>query len=225
MNCGGQVPTGARFCAGCGAVVDTEATRLAPPSARTPLADSATTPTAQTFFNSQTPQSVLQRRESHPPTPPSRGATEDVEKIIFVVRPTLLFVGLGYVAAALGAVLLVILLTILPLEISPLISIPLALALLLIPAYYHILRNRVQYTLTDSKIIIDRGLISRTTTNIPLGKIQNVTVSATAMQRLLRFGDVVLDDASEQTAQVVLDNIPDPRGHADLLLRQLRRPR
>ena len=47
------------------------------------------------------------------------------------------------------------------------ISIPLALALLLIPAYYHIRRNMVRYTVTDSKLQIDTGLIARTTENIP----------------------------------------------------------
>jgi hypothetical protein len=36
----------------------------------------------------------------------------------------------------------------------------------------------IRYTLTDSKIEIDYGLIARTTRNIPLAKIQDVTVSA-----------------------------------------------
>lgn len=216
MNCGGHVPAGARFCAGCGTVVDAEATRLAPPTR-------ATTPAAAaSFFDSQTPASVLEKREVRPPSR-SPGAGDEAEKIIFVARPTMLFIGIGYVAAALGAVLLVILLTLLPLEISPLVSIPVALALLLIPAYHHLQRNRVQYTLTDSKIVIDRGFISRTTTNVPLRNIQNVTVTASIMQRLLRFGDVVIDDANAQTGKTVLDNIPDPRSHADMLLRELRR--
>ena len=47
------------------------------------------------------------------------------------------------------------------LGVSPTISIPLALALLLIPAYYHIRRNMVKYTVTDSKLQIDKGLIAR----------------------------------------------------------------
>ena len=43
-----------------------------------------------------------------------------------------------------------------------------ALGLLLIPAYYHLKRNMIRYTLTDSKMEIDYGLIARTTRNIPL---------------------------------------------------------
>ena len=47
----------------------------------------------------------------------------------------------------------------------------------------------LRYTLTDSKIEIDYGLIARTTRNIPLAKIQDVTVSASILQRILGFGD------------------------------------
>jgi uncharacterized membrane protein YdbT with pleckstrin-like domain len=99
----------------------------------------------------------------------------------------------------------------------------LALALLLIPAYYHIRRNSVRYTVTDAKLEIDRGLVSRTTRNIPLSKIQDVTVSATIPQRLLGFGDLIVDNASDVGGSTVLHNINNPRQHADLLLRELRR--
>jgi len=81
----------------------------------------------------------------------------------------------------------------------------------------------LRYTLTDSKIEIDYGLIARTTRNIPLSKIQDVTVSATIIQRLLGFGNVVIDNASEVGGTTVLRNINSPRHYADLLLRELRR--
>jgi uncharacterized membrane protein YdbT with pleckstrin-like domain len=103
------------------------------------------------------------------------------------------------------------------------VSLPVALALLLIPAYYHLKRNMLRYTLTDSKIEIDYGLIARTTRNIPLAKIQDVTVSASILQRLLGFGDVVVDNASEVGGTTILHNINNPRQYADLILRALRR--
>ena len=103
------------------------------------------------------------------------------------------------------------------------VSLPLALGLLLIPAYYHLKRNTVSYTLTDSKVTIDQGLIARTTRNIPLRNIQDVTVSATIPQRVLGFGNLIIDNASEQGGTTILRNIDDPRHHADLLLRELRR--
>jgi uncharacterized membrane protein YdbT with pleckstrin-like domain len=81
----------------------------------------------------------------------------------------------------------------------------------------------IRYTLTDSKMEIDTGLIARTTRNIPLSKIQDVTVSASIPQRLLGFGDLIVDNASEMGGTIVLHNINKPRHYADLLLRELRR--
>jgi uncharacterized membrane protein YdbT with pleckstrin-like domain len=194
MNCGSDLPDNARFCLSCGTpVADPEATRLA---TRTP------------------PQTAAAVRTDE---------AGDLERTIFTARPTLLFIKAGYVAAALGAVLLTILLATLLPSVSFYIWLPFALALLLIPAYYHIKRNTVLYTLTDSKVEIDQGLIARTTRNIPLRNIQDVTVSTTIPQRLLGFGNLVIENASEVGGVTVLRNINDPRKHADMLLRELRR--
>ena len=145
----------------------------------------------------------------------------DLERTIFTVRPTMLFIKLGYALAVLGALGLVFMLALV--DVPAYISIALALALLLIPAYFHLRRNMVRYTLTDSKIEIDTGLIARNTRSIPLSKIQDVTVSASIPQRILGFGDLIVDNASEPGATTVLHNITKPRHYADLLLRELRR--
>jgi uncharacterized membrane protein YdbT with pleckstrin-like domain len=133
----------------------------------------------------------------------------------------LIFIKAGYALAVLGAIALVVLLAMI--QVPYYISIPLALALLLIPAYYHVRRNMIRYTVTDSKLEIDTGLIARTTRNIPLSKIQDVTVSASIPQRILGFGDIIVDNASELGGTTVLHNISTPRHYADLLLRELRR--
>ena len=146
---------------------------------------------------------------------------DDREEVIFTVRPTMIFIKLGYALAIVAAIGLVFLLALIP--VPAYISIPIALALLLIPAFYHLKRNLVRYTLTDSKIEIDTGLIARTTRNIPLTKIQDVTVSASIPQRILGFGDLLIDNASELGGTTVLHNISKPRYYADLLLRELRR--
>lgn len=148
---------------------------------------------------------------------------DDLERTVFTVRPTLIFIKLGYALAAVGAIALIILLALISRDIPAYISIPLALALLLIPAYFHIKRNMIRYTVTDSKIEIDTGLVARTTRNIPLSKIQDVTVSASIPQRILGFGDIIVDNASELGGTTVLHNISNPRHYADLLLRELRR--
>ncbi|MBA3567867.1 MAG: PH domain-containing protein [Pyrinomonadaceae bacterium] len=149
------------------------------------------------------------------------GEMEELEHTIFTVRPTMIFIKLGYALAVVGAVVLVFLFALI--NVPAYISIPLALALLLIPAHFHIKRNMIRYTLTDSKIEIDTGLVARTTRNIPLSKIQDVTVSASIPQRLLGFGDLIVDNASELGGTTVLHNISKPRHYADLLLRELRR--
>jgi len=149
------------------------------------------------------------------------GEIDELEHTVFTVRPTMIFIKLGYALAVVGALALVFLLALI--NVPAYMSIPIALALLLIPAYFHIRRNMIRYTLTDSKIEIDTGLVARTTRNIPLSKIQDVTVSASIPQRILGFGDLIVDNASELGGSTVLHNISKPRHYADLLLRELRR--
>lgn len=203
-NCGTYVAPGARFCAGCGTpAVDAEATRYAGAQPQQPYAQPMPPPAAV----------YVQ---------PRADATGDVERQVFKTRPTLFFIKIGYGLAALGAVLLIILLA--SYVSAPWwIALPISLALLLIPAFYHVKRNMVEYTLTNHKLEIDEGFIARTTRNLPLRNIQDVTVKATILQRLLGYGNVIIDNASEIGGSTVLHNIHDPRKYADLLLRELRR--
>jgi len=151
-------------------------------------------------------------------------AAADVESTIFSISPTLVFVKLGYVLAALGAILLVAIVSIvLPAIIPVWVAILLGLLLFLIPAFYHVRQKLVRYTLTASTLEFDSGLISKTTRNVPVRRIQDVTVSATPWQRLLGFGDVIVDNASDEGGKAVLKNINSPREHADMLLKQIRR--
>lgn len=150
----------------------------------------------------------------------------DEEAHIFAIRPTLMFVKIGYGLAILGAFAFVALValvsTFLQSPISAIIVVILGLALLLIPAYFHLQNKMVKYTLTDSKIEIDKGLISNTTRNIPLRTIQDVTVSATAMQKILGFGNIVIENANEADDKIILHNINSPKKYADVLLKQMR---
>ncbi len=145
---------------------------------------------------------------------------EDDEMQIFSIRPTLMFVKVGYGLSVLGAFLLVFLFSFT--NLSAWYSVFAGLSLLLIPAYFHLQQKLVRYTLTDAKIEIDEGLISHTTKNVPLRNIQDVTVSATVTQRLLGFGNLVIENAGENNSQIVLKNINSPRKYADVLLKQMR---
>ncbi len=152
---------------------------------------------------------------------------DDEEREIFSIRPTLMFVKLGYVSAIVGAFLLVALLAafglLTQINISSLLVVLFGLSLLLIPAYYHLKNKTVKYTLTDSKVEINKGLISHTTRNLPLRSIQDVVVKATVPQRLLGFGDIVIENATEEDEEIVLKNINSPKKYADILLKQMRR--
>src|SRR2546430_15562435 len=138
----------------------------------------------------------IARPQSSVPSRSDEG--DDIESVVFRVRPTMLFIKIGYGVAIFGAVLLTIMLAMIKIvDIPWYVSLPIAMGLLLIPAYYHLKRNMIRYTVTDAKIEIDYGLIARTTRNIPISKIQDVTVSASIWQRLLGFCDIVVDNASE----------------------------
>jgi uncharacterized membrane protein YdbT with pleckstrin-like domain len=139
---------------------------------------------------------------------------------IFSVTPTMMFVKLGYVLTVIAAFLLVAILAVVSVPWT--ISVLLGLLLLLIPGVYHFKQKLIRYTLTDSMIEIDKGLISRTTQNVPLRRVQDVTVSSSMVQRIFRFGDILIDNASEQGGKVVLKNIDSPRKYADILLKQMR---
>ncbi len=152
---------------------------------------------------------------------------DDDEIHIFSINPTLMFVKIGYGLAVIGAFLLVILLTLLGnlvgVAISPWVSIPSALMLILIPVYYHLKHKLLRYTLTDSKVQIEHGLISKTTRNVPLRIIQDVTVSASLPQRLLGFGNLEIENANENDQKIILKNINSPKEHAEMLLKQMRK--
>ena len=164
------------------------------------------------------------RRDSVAVRPGSVGIDSDREPTakIFTIRPTLKFVYAAYAAAVFGAFLVVALITVVLPMLSPWIAVAIGVLLLLIPAFYHFKQKLIRYTLTDTTIEIDSGLISRRTQNVPLRRVQDVTVSSTIMQRLLGFGDVVIDNASDDGGKVVLNNIDSPKKYADILLKQMR---
>lgn len=158
---------------------------------------------------------------------PQKKESDEMEKQIFSIRPTLMFVKVGYAAAVLGAFLLVALLATIDgamasFNIPWWIYVLLGLSLLLIPAFYHLKRSIIRYTLTDSKIEIDEGFISQKTRNIPLRTIQDVSVNSSIPQRMLGFGDLVIENASETDGKVILKNINSPKKYADILLKQMR---
>ena len=159
----------------------------------------------------------------------SARATTDVEPLndeaqIFSITPTLMFVKICYVFTAIAALFLVAIASAFAYLIVPIwLAVILGLLIFAIPAFYHIKKKLVRYTLTETKLEIDEGFISRNTRSIPLRRIQDVTVVATATQRLLGIGDLMIDNASDDGGKVILKDINSPKDYADTLLRQMRR--
>ena len=160
-------------------------------------------------------------------TPEASGEPEaDEERKVFSISPTLMFVKIGYGLAIIGAFLLVAFFIFIGqvtgFFVPSWLSVIFGLSLLLIPAFYHLRQKMVRYTLTDSKVEIDEGFIFQNSRNIPLRSIQDVSVSSTITQRMLGFGNLVIDNASENGGKVILKNINTPKKYADTLLKQMR---
>ncbi|MEX1177639.1 MAG: PH domain-containing protein [Nitriliruptor sp.] len=65
------------------------------------------------------------------------------------------------------------------------------------------------YVLTTERIIVRSGMVARSGTEIPLENINNVLFSQSVIERLLGYGDVLLESAGSQ-GQSRLSDIPDP---------------
>lgn len=202
-KCGAENSEAAKFCRKCG-----EAITLTTPS----FVDSGSDGEVETRVAARSVE----------PLTPAAAIDGDLEKQIFSITPTLLFVKIGYVVAAIVGLLFVALMSVLLGGISAFIWIVIALAFFLVPAFYHVKQRLTRYTLMETKVEIDTGLIARTTRNIPLRRIQDVTVTSNVFQRLVGYGDLVIDNASETGSSIILDNIDRPQEHADMLLKQMR---
>jgi putative membrane protein len=73
-------------------------------------------------------------------------------------------------------------------------------------------RTTTKYTITDQRIHIRAGIVSRHEHSTQLGRIQNVNISQTIFQRMLGIGDVDWDTAGTETsgADFRLYSVDDP---------------
>ena len=207
IKCGSDNLETAKFCRKCGADMGSQQSAVSGQPEETE---------EETRVATRGPMSNVQS-----PSIGDRDINGEAEKEIFTISPTLKFVKAGYVGAAVGALLLVAIFSAFT-AIWAWVAVLVGLLLFLVPAYYHVRQKLMRYTLTDSKLEIDSGFVSRTTRNVPIRRIQDVTVSATPWQRLLGIGDLVIDNASQEGGKVVLKNIDTPKLYADEVLGQMR---
>jgi uncharacterized membrane protein YdbT with pleckstrin-like domain len=63
-----------------------------------------------------------------------------------------------------------------------------------------------QYVFTNRRIIIRRGLVAREGRDMPLSKMNNVSFSVSVVGRLLNYGRLTVDSASDE--ELVIDDVP-----------------
>jgi len=152
------------------------------------------------------------------------------EHELFSIRPTMIFVWIRYIIAALLVITVAAIMGVLsnknPNAITGTIAFLViglvALVAFAFPVYRHILRLREVYTLTNHKLEMRFGLIAKIVRNIPLSKIQDVTVTSSVWQRFMNLGDIEIDSASE-AGKIVLDDIHFPDRYANMVMAELRR--
>jgi membrane protein YdbS with pleckstrin-like domain len=206
-QCGQPLPPTSRFCNSCGAAV---------------VANSNVNALREGFA----PQAAV----SAPPAAVRRDDLAPNETAIFTLRPTLIFVFVRYAVATLILLATAALMGLMHSYKPEWFTGPVSFVVILIvgiiafamPVYHHLLRRREVYTLTNHKLEMRYGLLSKTVRNIPLSKIQDVTVTASFWQRLIHIGDIEIDSASEM-GKIILDDIHHPERYANLILDELRR--
>jgi uncharacterized membrane protein YdbT with pleckstrin-like domain len=85
---------------------------------------------------------------------------------------------------------------------------------LLLPIRRHIRRQSVKMTIAGDKLRYEAGLLSKTTRNIQLSKVQDVRLDQCLGQRMLGVGDISIETSGE-SSRLEMDNVDTPQAIAD----------
>ena len=101
-----------------------------------------------------------------------------------------------------------------------------AAALLLLLLVGWLRRLSTRYAITDRRLRIQRGILSRKSEETRVERVQNVSVSQSLLERILRVGTVDFDTASNRPDDLFqFRGIANPNGVVELVNRaQQRRP-
>jgi membrane protein YdbS with pleckstrin-like domain len=108
--------------------------------------------------------------------------------------------------------------------LSPLISIPILL-LVLIPMGLALrdwlkIQSRV-YDLTNERILITHGIFSKQTDTMELYRVKDFTVLQPFFLRLFSLGNIVIQTSDRTTPTLMIEAVPDPKGLGDLVRKQV----
>ncbi|HLY18616.1 MAG TPA: PH domain-containing protein [Bryobacteraceae bacterium] len=136
-----------------------------------------------------------------------------------VIRPTLKFIKLGYavvvlliVAGAIGA-------SMLPTNQAQYRPWVMAVPVLLLiwPIRRHIQRQFTKATIAGDRLRYEVGMLSKTTRNISLPKVQDARVDQSVTQRMFGVGNLAIETAGE-ASRLTLRNVDHPQHVADEIL-------
>ena len=89
--------------------------------------------------------------------------------------------------------------------------------LLLLPLRRQIRRSFTKLTILDDKLRYQSGILSKTTRNLQVVKVQDVLVDQSLWQRMLGTGNLSIETAGE-TSQLTMPDIDDPQQVAEHIL-------
>ena len=127
-----------------------------------------------------------------------------------IIRPTMKFIYIGYVAGVVIVVAFVVALE--RMEWSP--DVPLSLhhwipwlpvLLLLWPAKCHLRQHFTKLTILDDMLRYERGILGRATRTILVSKVQDVTVHQRIGQRIFGVGDLSIETAGKSSWEAFVD--------------------
>jgi membrane protein YdbS with pleckstrin-like domain len=142
------------------------------------------------------------------------------ETVIFSINPAFHPVAMGYIVSSFISLAIAAILSFFHVSLWVVFG---AAIIAFIPSIIkHIRHVHTVFTLTTIKLEISEGLFSKTTRNIPLRHIQDVSVRENFKERMMGIGDIIVDNAAIDSS-LILSNVNDPRQYSDLILEQLER--
>jgi uncharacterized membrane protein YdbT with pleckstrin-like domain len=90
---------------------------------------------------------------------------------------------------------------------------------IVINVYYWAWRAH-EYVLTDQRVILNEGLLSKFSRSIAIDRIQDLTTFQGVWGRALRFGDIEVESAGRESAEV-LNTVPHPQQLRNAIFAQM----
>ncbi len=143
-------------------------------------------------------------------TYPDRLLTDD-ETVVVALRPhwRVLLAPAFWLVLTVGAVIAAFQVPDPPSWLIPAVSLLSLVFLLGLGAPPLVRRAFTLYALTTERVVVRTGVLTRSSKEIPVESISNVVFNQRVVERLLGYGDVLLESSGE-TSATVLQDVPDP---------------